>query len=234
MTTIDRPRRLRRSAGLWWLALSALAIAVLAPLPYLTSTLHDLAAHQKEIPLNYVDRPTAIQAALYLHISFGGLALLLSPLQLSSRFRARVPRLHRVAGRVTLVAIGIAAVAGALLSTVNSAGPIGTAGFGLLAVAWLGCAVNAFRAIRRRDLQAHRRWAIRTFALTYAAVTLRLWLGLLIPLVIAAGWVGADAAFSRVYPVTPFLCWVPNLLVAEWFLTRSRSRATQNTENPTR
>ncbi|MBL7502340.1 hypothetical protein I6A84_29345 [Frankia sp. CNm7] len=30
-----------------------------------------------------------------------------------------------------------------------------------------------------------------------------------------------DLAFDRAYHVVPFLCWVPNLLVAQWYLGRS-------------
>jgi len=62
------------------------------------------------------------------------------------------------------------------------------------------------------DVAAHRRWMIRTFALTYAGVTLRLWLIVLIPLF------GGD--FLQAYLLTPFLSWVPNLVVAELLLRR--------------
>ncbi len=58
---------------------------------------------------------------------------------------------------------------------------------------------------------------IRTFALTYAGVTLRLWLMVLIPLL--------DGDFLRAYVFTPFLCWVPNLVVAELLLRRDASRS---------
>jgi uncharacterized membrane protein YozB (DUF420 family) len=99
-------------------------------------------------------------------------------------------------------------------------------GFGLLALLWLAFAATAFRAIRRRDVPAHRRWMVRTFALTYAAVTLRLWLGVLISGQIGLGGVDGDVAFERAYLLTPFLSWVPNLLVAEWYLgTRERRTA---------
>ncbi|MEQ1730362.1 MAG: DUF2306 domain-containing protein [Vicinamibacterales bacterium] len=58
---------------------------------------------------------------------------------------------------------------------------------------------------------------IRSFALTYAAVTLRLY----VPLSMAAG-----VPFDVAYPVIAWACWVPNLLVAEWlFVPRSRLRA---------
>jgi hypothetical protein len=54
----------------------------------------------------------------------------------------------------------------------------------------------AFRAIRRGDISAHRRWAIRTFALTYAGVTLRLWLAVLVPTQTALTGMDAQLAFD--------------------------------------
>jgi uncharacterized membrane protein len=208
-SNVSSPRL--RAVGLGWLALSALAIAAFAPLQYLLNSMSDLAANGGEIAVNYAPRAGWVHVAFYTHIVFGGLALLLSPVQLSSRVRARVPRLHRVTGRVVLVAIALAGTAGFLLSWVNAAGPIGTAGFGTLAVLWVGFAALGLRAILRGDVATHRRWMLRTFALTYAAVTLRLWLFVLIPLL---------GDFASAYVIVPFLCWVPNLLVVEWLLRR--------------
>jgi hypothetical protein len=63
----------------------------------------------------------------------------------------------------------------------------------------------AYRMIRLRKIAAHRRWMIRNFALTYAAVTLRLEMPLL------------GMAFGDVlgYQLVAWVCWIPNLLVAE-------------------
>jgi uncharacterized membrane protein YozB (DUF420 family) len=87
-------------------------------------------------------------------------------------------------------------------------------------VLWLIFAAAAFRAIRRRDVAAHRRWAVRTFALTYAGVTLRLWLMLLVPIQTALAGVDPQVAFDRAYLLVPFLAWLPNLVVAERYLAR--------------
>ena len=100
------------------------------------------------------------------------------------------------------------------------AGWIGTAGFGTLAVLWLIFAAAAFRAIRRRDVAAHRRWAVRTVAITYAAVTLRLWLVLLVPTQTALAGVDPQIAFDRAYLLVPSLSWLPNLAGAERYLAR--------------
>ena len=213
-----RPTTWRTRTAFWWIFLSALAIAVLAPMKYLTSSLQNLADRHDDFAANFAAGPPIVHAALYLHIVFAALALLLSPLQFAPRLRARVPRLHRVLGRVAFGSIGVAGCAGLVLAPGNMAGPIGTAGFGTLALLWVTFAAIAFRAIRRGDIATHRRWAIRTFALTYAAVTLRLWLVVLVPAQIALTGMDAQVAFDHAYHLVPFLGWVPNLIIAERYL----------------
>lgn len=88
-------------------------------------------------------------------------------------------------------------------------------GFGLLAVLWLLTTGAAYARIRARDQAAHRRWMTRSFALTFAAVTLRIY----IPLGLALG-----ISFETAYPVISWICWVPNLIVAEWLIFRRRPR----------
>lgn len=89
-------------------------------------------------------------------------------------------------------------------------------GFGLLAVAWLTTGFMAYRSVRRGRYQDHRRWMVRNFALTLAAVTLRIY----IPSAMAS-----SLAFGVAYPIIAWACWVPNLLVAEWLVRRRPERA---------
>lgn len=216
----------RTRTAFWWLALSALAVAVFAPLPYALTSLTDLAAAEDQLAANYADRSAAVQLAFLLHVGAGGLALLLSPLQFATRLRTRAPQVHRVVGRLVLASIAVAGAAGLVLAPRSLAGPVGTGGFGLLAVLWMACAGTAWLAILRRDVAAHRRWMVRSFALTYAAVTLRMWLGVLIAGQVGLAGVDEQVAFERAYLLVPFLSWVPNLVVAEWYLaTRRRSTA---------
>jgi hypothetical protein len=87
----------------------------------------------------------------------------------------------------------------------------------LLACAWLFTTVRGFLRIRAGDDIEHRAWMIRSYSLTFAAVTLRIYL----PLAFAVG-----APFSIAYPAIAWLCWLPNLIVAERaFVHRSRARA---------
>jgi len=150
---------------------------------------------------------------LALHAAGAATALLVGPLQFLAPLRSRRPRVHRWIGGIYVSGCLLGGVAGLVLATGSSAGPIATAGFGLLAIAWLGCTARAWRLARRRDFQAHGRWMLRSFALTFAAVTLRLYLPL--PTLLSLDFLPAYQAIS-------FLCWVPNLLLAEWYL---RTRA---------
>ncbi len=202
----------RRTVGIWWLTLTALAIAVYAPLPYLSAGIDGLAAGGHEIAANYATRPGWVRVALYVHIAGAATALLLAPVQLTAWVRARVPRLHRATGRIVIAGMLVDGFAGLALAPVNYAGPVGALGFGSLAVLSLAFPVLGLLAIRRGDVAVHRRWMLRAFAAIYAGVTLRLWLPVLATVL---------GDFDLAYSLVPFLAWVPNLLVVEWVLARS-------------
>ena len=222
--TATEPRRIGTRAGWTWVLLSSIGIAAFAVTPYLTSSLAALVESPTSgLAGNYVDRPWFIVVAFYAHIVMGGIALVLGPLQFWRGLRTRHPRVHRWTGRTYLVAVAISSVAGLVIAVVNDAGFVGFFGFGTLAVLWFVTGWRAYRAIRRRDIDSHRAWMMRNFALTYAAVMLRIWLPLLIVfqvLVPPAPGTDFEAVFANAYAVVPFLCWIPNLIVAEWLIRR--------------
>ncbi|WP_155370174.1 DUF2306 domain-containing protein [Catellatospora vulcania] len=222
-TGLSTGRRTARVLGFWWFALSGAAVAAFAVAPYLTASLQRLAEDDAGLAAGYAGRPAWVHVVFYTHIVGGGIALAVSPLQFAARVRARLPQVHRAVGRVAVTAMLFGGAAGLVLAPMNQAGPVGTAGFGALAVLWSWFAAAALRAARRRDFAAHRRWAVRAFAMTYAGVMLRLWLVVL--MVAAIGWFGVapEEAFPVAYAYVPFLCWVPNLLVAEFMLRRRAS-----------
>jgi hypothetical protein len=151
---------------------------------------------------------------LIVHATCAGGALLLGPWQFLSPIRARWPKVHRWIGRgyVTLCLVG--GVTGLMLAWNTTAGDLARWGFGLLAISWLTCTTLAWLAARRRDFVSHRAWMIRSFALTFAAVTLRLY----IPISVIAG-----LSLAVAYPAIAWLCWVPNIAVAEAWLRLRRA-----------
>jgi uncharacterized membrane protein len=151
---------------------------------------------------------------VYVHIFASSVALILGPFQFMDGLRARRLNLHRWMGRVYLgVGVLLGGLAGLHMAFFAYGGIVSQLGFGALAVAWLYTGLRAYLAIRAKDVALHRRWMLRNFALAFGAVTLRLWL---------PGSVAAGIPFELAYPAIAWLCWVPNLVVAEYLLKGAR------------
>ncbi|SFC21984.1 DUF2306 domain-containing protein [Streptomyces aidingensis] len=217
-----RPPGRRARAGWTAVVLTSLAIAAFSLSLYAQAGLESLAEDEQGLAETYADRPGAVQAVFYTHVVSASLALLLGPWQFLRALRRRSPRVHRVTGRIYLVAVLTGAGSGLALAPWNSAGMVGFFGFGMLAVLWAVTAVRAYRAVRGGDPAGHQAWMMRNFAFTFAAVTLRLWVGVLtgVQVPFTAEDVDPDVLFDNAYHAVPFLCWVPNMFVAEWLIRR--------------
>ncbi|MEV7230065.1 DUF2306 domain-containing protein [Polymorphospora sp. NPDC051019] len=217
------PRRRPRSRTGWALVtLTSLAVAGYSLALYAQGTLEAMAEAEIGLADNYAATPGPVQAAFFAHVVTGALALLLGPWQFSHRLRGRHRPVHRGIGRAYLLSVALASLTALVMAPFNSAGMVGFFGFGTLAVLWAFTAWRGYRAVRRRDFAEHEAWMIRNYALTYAAPALRLWLAVLIFVQVPFAAPGTDfqALFDNAYYAVPFLCWLPNLVVAEWLVRR--------------
>ncbi|MDX2286179.1 MAG: DUF2306 domain-containing protein [Bacteroidia bacterium] len=146
----------------------------------------------------------------YAHIVPGGLALLIGWAQFSPGLRARRPALHRRIGRVYVLSVLVSGLAGLYIGFSATGGLPAALGFISLALIWLYTTLMAWRSIVRGQVEAHARLMRYSYAASFAAVTLRIWLPLLIAL---------TGSFDAAYPIVAWLCWVPNL-AAVWAASR--------------
>ena len=151
----------------------------------------------------------------YLHVLFGGIALLVGGFQFVEPLRNRFLAWHRRVGKVYVASVLISSTAGFLIALFAEAGPIAKAGFALLAMLWFWTTFKAFSEIRKWNVTEHRAWMIRSYSLTFAAVTLRFWLPVELALL--------GLNFLDAYRIVAWLCWVPNLAVAELLVYRMRA-----------
>ena len=197
--------------GTIWFYVLALGVAGYAVFTYGFMPLGSLV--HPDMKLNFIVH----RAGIYTHVFASLVALSLSPFQFSSRLRSRRPRLHRVIGRMYLgVGVLVGGLSGLYMSAFAFGGPVAKLGFACLALGWLFTGLRAFQTIRRGAVQEHRKWVVRNVSLTLAAVTLRVYL----PSSMIAG-----IPFEVAYPVIAWLCWVPNLLLAEWALAGTHNDA---------
>jgi uncharacterized membrane protein len=151
---------------------------------------------------------------LRVHIAASGFAMILGAFQFLKPLRRKAPSLHRWMGRGYILACTIGGLAGGTIALYSTAGPIAGWGFFMLAVLWVPFTLLALAAAMRKDFSAHERWMIRSFALTFGAVTLRL------QLPIGPMLTGGD--FLAAYVWIAWLAWVPNLIVAEIYIATLR------------
>jgi uncharacterized membrane protein len=195
--------RLDLPVALLLLALAtALGVAAFAS-TYLIFSPDNFSFEQQQV--NYRDHVSLFR----IHVGFGIVALIIGPLQFFRKLR-RIRKLHRALGSVYITSIAVSAIAGAEVATFAYGGLPNTVAFWLLSFLWLVTTLNAFISIKKGSIDSHIRWMIRSYAVTFAAVTLRAELGILI------GVFGLS--FDQAYAIVPWTCWALNLIVVEWIV----------------
>jgi uncharacterized membrane protein len=205
-----------------------LAIVVIAFLafslpPYLT---FDPARSRIPVPAEV----PGYHPVLVLHVIFGSVAMVTACLQIWPWLRRRHRAAHRVIGRAYVFAgvlpAGLSAI---LLGVISPFGPMTRVSNVLLGLLWLGTAVAGYRAARRRRFDDHRRWMIRTFALTMSIILNRLWtvIGILVlaPRLDSAFGGSEIALRQTIAGLASWLGWVTALLMAQWWLERTPARS---------
>ena len=151
---------------------------------------------------------------LLMHITGAMLATIIGPFQFLPGIRKRrFLRLHRWLGRTYLLGILFGGLGGLYMAQLAYGGLPARLGFTTLAILWLFSGFMAYRHIRNKQITSHREWMTRNYALTFAAVTLRLWQ-------LVFGIAGVD--FLLGYITVAWLSWIPNLLVVEWRISRRK------------
>jgi uncharacterized membrane protein len=151
---------------------------------------------------------------IILHAGAAATALLCGPVQLLMPQQRHRPVVHRWLGRVYVAGCLVGGGSGLVLAAGVSTGTATQAGFACLAVLWITVTLRGWCSARARRWADHERWMVRSFALTFAAVTLRLYL----PIALGFGF-----EFGSAYRAIAWLCWVPNAIAAEFYLKRQRS-----------
>lgn len=154
--------------------------------------------------------------ATALHLAGGAVAIVLGALQFSTKLRNTYLPVHRRLGQIYILGVVVGGSAGLLLAVDSTGGLVSHAGFGSMAIVWVATALVAWRRVLGRDIDGHRAWMLRSYAVTLAAVTLRIYL----PLSQIAG-----IPFEQAYPTISWMCWVPNLIFVEWFMIDKTKQA---------
>lgn len=151
---------------------------------------------------------------LFVHLTFGSVALLIAPVQYWLGVTRKRLALHRLAGRVYIASIVVSSFAAIGLALLNEVSWLYGLGLLCLAGAWLTTTGMAWLAIRRRRIEQHREWMIRSAVVTFGFVWFRAILGTTMALQL-----GAEA---ERFAAAAWGCWSVPLLATEVWLQRRK------------
>lgn len=185
----------------------------------------DMQQWNKGLPGLYVKGSVA-NPGIGIHFAAGGMILILGSVQLIDRLRVNYLTLHRWIGRVYIICCVIAALGGLIFIGVN--GTIGgrfmNIGFSLYGMLMLISALQTYRYAVRGNLDKHRAWALRLYALAIGSWLYRIEYGFWFML---ANGAGHNDSFNGLFDkIMPFFFYLPNLLVAQIFIVGRKNKLT--------
>jgi uncharacterized membrane protein len=151
------------------------------------------------------------------HMAGGLVAITTGLIQLWLGATQRTGSLHRNLGRVYLGGVAVGSAGAFYLAlTIEPKYFAYAAGLFMLSTAWVLTTGMAYAAIRKRAIERHREWMIRSYTVTFAFVLFRLVDQLLIH------WHAAPA--DEIDAMTAWACWSVPLLLIEPVLQFRRAR----------
>lgn len=207
-----------------WLLMAILAVILFVlTCSYLTfkSDVNFLLVKQ-DIVNDVIWRPT-----FYVHVISAMIVILVGPFQFLKWFRNKFMAWHRWSGKIYVYLILLfAAPSGLIMAFYAEGGLWSTVAFSIMSILWFVTTLVAVIKIKRRKIEEHKIWMMRSFALTFAAVTLRL----LVPLFSLYIYDNEDL----ITVTTAWLSWLLNLLVAEGmiFAIQQKRKRVDFAQNP--
>lgn len=177
------------------------------------------------LPRLYESGTKTATSGIGLHFAAGGIILVLGSIQLIDAVRIRFPALHRWLGHLYVISCLLAAVGG--LAFIALKGTIGglmmDIGFGLYGVLMFVSAIQTYRYAVARQINKHRIWSLRLYALAIGSWLYRMDYGFWLLL---TDGLGHTRSFSGPFDsVMAFFFYIPNLLVVEAYTRANRYKA---------
>lgn len=187
-----------------------LLLITLQYIPYHTDVAF-LRIKQEVIVLNHY------KIAFFTHVYTSIFLMVFGAIQFSNYIQEKYTKLHRISGRFYVgILLLLSGPSGLVMSYYANGGLLAQVSFLLLSTFWILFTFLSFYFILKKQIIKHQKFAIRSFALTLSAISLRLFKYLLVfffePLPMDA------------YRIAAWSSWTFNLLVAELIIYYKFSR----------
>lgn len=147
-----------------------------------------------------------------IHITLAIIALITGPLGVMKAIRVKSIHVHRWNGRVYVLSILFNFIPGVYVSLFATGGWLSTIGFLILNTLWFATTILGYLYIKRRNMILHSYWMMRSFFLSFANMTIYILVAITHNLM--------NFSYGHSYTVAVWLCWMINLLLAEFIIRK--------------
>ena len=151
----------------------------------------------------------------YIHVYSAIFTLFFGIVQFIKIISPQIRRVHRLFGKFYFyITVLLAAPRGLFIGFYANGELIAQSAFVILGVLWWIFTIIAVVKIKQKNIQSHRNFMLRSYALAVSALTLRAWKVILVYLF--------HPAPMDVYQIIAWLGFVPNLLLVEYYIYKTK------------
>ena len=159
--------------------------------------------------------------AFYSHVFSSVIVLLSGAILFSGFVLLKMPKLHRFVGKTyVFLLLLISAPSGMVMAFYANGGWMAQLSFLILTPLWWWFTYQGYRTARQQKFKAHKKWMVRSYALTFSAITLR------VAQMILGSFFYLDTEVQ--YILVSWGSWILNLAVVElwmfWKLNSNKNR----------
>lgn len=147
----------------------------------------------------------------YIHVYSAIFVLLAGFTQFNISILKNYPKIHKLIGKIYVyVILFLAAPSGLYIGIYANGGLFSQISFCILATLWFFFTLKGIVFVRRKEIEKHQQFMLRSFALAFSAITLRFWKVILVYLY--------QPSPMDLYQIIAWLGWIPNLLIIEFYI----------------
>jgi len=146
------------------------------------------------------------------HVAFACLAMAAGLLNFSNRVFEKSRKFHRINGYVYFASVLLVVLTSGYMAPYATGGKISSMGFNALNMIWLLISITALVQIKKKRIDRHRNWMIRSYAFCFT--------NLFIHLVTSLVHQGFGATYAISYTVSVYASIVLLLLIPEFIVRR--------------
>lgn len=150
----------------------------------------------------------------YTHVYSAIFVLFAGFTQFNNYILQKHPKIHRNIGKLYVFTIlFLAAPSGFFIGLFANGGIFSKISFSILAILWFHFTLKGFLFIKNKDVLNHKKMMLRSFALTFSAISLRFWKVILVYLF--------HPNPMDLYQIIAWLAWIPNILIIEYYILKT-------------